>query len=96
MLGFYLIDDNKPKSGPTGLKYAGGLDDETFYSLQDKGIIDERFDYYKDFRWGTEILKQIRQTIIKKNIKVDADVKKLFALLDIAEKNNTGLIAYCD
>ena len=97
MLDFYLIKDDKPKPsnpGQSNLTHAGGLDDRTFDRLQRKGIIDDRFDYYSDFRWGTELIKQIRKKIKTKGMEKDSDVQSLLALLDIAGQQNTGLIAY--
>lgn len=64
--------------------------------MQNKGIIDRRFDYYSDFRLGTVLIKQIRQTIIQKQLQADSDVKKLTQLFDSADKNLSGLIAYGD
>lgn len=99
MLDFYTIkdDQSKPKyPEQTGLEFVGGIDDITFYNLQSKGIIDERFDYYSDFRLGTASIKQIRQNIFQKQLQDDLDVKKLVQLFDIADKKQIGLIAYGD
>ena len=97
MLEFYLInhDQVKPNS-PQEKKHVGGLDDHTFENLKRKGIIDTRFDYYSDFRWGTAIIKQIHERIWQKQIQSDTDVKELRKLLDIADKEQSGLIAYGD
>jgi len=99
MLDFYLIADDQPRPkdpGKSMLVYAGGLEDDTFHNLQKKGVIDERFDYYSDFRWGTELIEQIKQSIWKKNLERDTDVQKLMELLHIAEENGSGLMAYGD
>jgi hypothetical protein len=99
MLDFYIIEDEKPKPsnpGQSNLAYAGGLDDRTFDNLQRKGIIDGRFDYYTDFRWGTELIEQIRKTIQTKRMEKDSDVQSLLVLLDIAGQQKSGLIAYAD
>lgn len=67
MLDFYYIEDEKSKPDSLGeLDFAGELDDKTFHNLQKKGIIDEHFDYYSDFRWSVSILKQIRGRIKEK------------------------------
>jgi hypothetical protein len=99
MLDFYIIPDDKPKPNNPGqgdLTYAGGLDDKIFDNLQRKGIIDERFDYYSDFRWETSLIGKIRQTIKNKKMEKDTDVKALIVLLDLAGQTGSGLIAYGD
>lgn len=99
MLDFYLINDAqaKPKyPKQVGLEFVGQLDEETFGNLQNKGILDLRLDYYSDFRMGTTEIKQIRQTIINKQIDSDSDVKKLMELLDFADKKQCGLMAFGD
>lgn len=99
MLHLYIIADNQPK--PTSpntipLPLAGELDETIFENLQQKGIIADRFDVYATFRWGTDLIKQMRQTIQKKNMNHDADVQQLVKLFAIAEKNNCGLLARGD
>lgn len=99
MLDFYLISDNQPKPyypEKVGLEYIGGLDSDTFENLKSKGIIDKRFDYYSDFRWGTLLIKQIKQRIIQYQFQADQEIKKLSAFLDLAEQKSCGLIAYGD
>jgi hypothetical protein len=99
MLDFYIIEDDKPKPsnpGQSNLTYAGGLDDRTFDNLQRKGIIDGRFDYYSDFRWGTELIEQIQKTVQTKRMEKDSDVQSLLVLLEIAGRQKSGLIAYAD
>jgi hypothetical protein len=97
MLDFYIIKDDQVKPNypeKLGLEFVGGLDDKTFDNLQNKGIIDRRFDYYSDFRLGTLLIKQIRQNILQKQLQADNDVKKLTQLFDTAHKKQCGLIAY--
>ncbi len=99
MLDFYILKDDQAKPNhpeQSGLVFAGGLDNKTFDNLQNKGIIDRRFDYYSDFRLGVLLIKQIRQTIIQKQFQTDSDVKKLVQLFDIADEKQSGLIAYGD
>lgn len=97
MLDFYFIADEtiKPYS-PSGLEIAGALDDKTFANLQKKGIIDDRFDFYSDFRWNEALLKQMRERIVQKQLHTDTDVVKLLRLIDTAIKNQNGLIAFGD
>lgn len=99
MLDFYIIKDEQatPKY-PEQLKleFVGQLNEETFGNLQNKGIIDHKLDYYSDFRIRTTVIKQIRKTIINKQINSDSDVKKLMELLDIADQKQCGLMAFGD
>ncbi len=77
MLDFYIIKDDQVKPNhpeKSGLEFVGGLDEKTFDNLQNKGIIDGRFDYYSDFRLVAVLIKQIRQTIIQKQLQADNDV----------------------
>jgi hypothetical protein len=99
MLDFYIIKDDQSKPNypeQAGLEFVGGLDDKTFDNLQNKGIIDSRFDYYSDFRLGTVLIKQIRQNILQKQLQADDDVKMLIQLFDAADMQQSGLIAYGD
>jgi hypothetical protein len=99
MLDFYLLKDDQalPKHPEQlGLEFVGGLDDKTFHNLQNKGIIDKRFDYYSDFRLGTALIKQIRETILQKQLQADTDVKMLTQLFDAADNKQSGLIAFGD
>lgn len=99
MLDFYIIEDDQPKPsnlGRNNLTYAGGLDNKTFDSLRRKGIIDDRFDYYSDFRWGTQLITQIRKAIQNEKMEKDSDVQSLLTLLNTAEQKKSGLIAYGD
>jgi hypothetical protein len=99
MLDFYFIDDHQANPGPPiqgRLEFIGGLDELTFQNLQDKKIIDKRFDYYSRFRLATVLIKQIRQNILNTKMQDDIDVKKLLCLLDAAEQKQCGLIAYGD
>ncbi|WP_341902236.1 hypothetical protein [Fluviicola taffensis] len=59
-------------------------------------MIDGRFDYYSDFRWGETLLKQMLQTIEDKQWYSDTDVKKLLELIDSALSKQSGLMAYGD
>ena len=99
MLDFYTIDDNQVKPGfpeNAGLVFAGQLDEKIFSSLQQKGIIAKRFDYYTDFRLDTVLIKEIYQNISNKGLQMDTDVKSLVQILDIANNKQSGLIAYSD
>lgn len=97
MLHLYTIPDDQPKPDKANaLPSAGELDETIVENLQQKGIIADRFDVYATFRWGTDLIQQMRQTIQKKNMSHDADVQQLVKLFAIAEKNNCGLMCYGD
>jgi hypothetical protein len=99
MLDFYLIADSESKPNAPGqrsLEFAGRLDDKTFDNLRRKNIVDTRFDYYSDFRWGTQMVQQMLQEISKRKIQSDTDVTELIRLLEIARERKCGLIAYGD
>ncbi|WP_312747117.1 hypothetical protein [Sphingobacterium multivorum] len=99
MLDFYIIDDKQPKPDfpeKAGLVFAGPLDEKTFSSLQQKGIIAKRFDYYSDFRLDSVLIKQMQQIILSKELQMDTDIKSLTQILDIANNKQSGLIAYSD
>jgi hypothetical protein len=99
MLDFYSIKDDQTKpSSPEqlDLKFVGGLEEEAFENLRNKKIIDSRFNYYTDFRWSATMVKQLHETIKKKQIQSDTDVHQLIKLLNIADNNKCGLVAYAD
>ena len=97
MLDFYFIPDDQPKpNNPDETNFAGNLDDKTYYNLQKKGIIDERFDFYSDFRWSKVLLQQIYERIEKKQLFSDTDVQQLLHMVDSAIERKCGLMAYGD
>lgn len=99
MLDFYLIADEQPKPndpGNTSLAMAGSLDDKTFDRLQRKGIIGERFDYHRDFRWSRAVVAQMQAMIVTRGLEADTDVQQLLRILELSTQVQTGLIAYAD
>ena len=99
MLDFYLIQDNQSKPNfpeQVDLEFIGGLDGRTFENLKNKGIIDDRFYYYSDFRWGTSTIQQISDKVNLVGLEKDNDIKILANLLERARLKNSGLIAYGD
>lgn len=99
MLNFYLIrDDQARPNSPEqlSLQFVGALGYDTFERLKSKSIIDERFDYHTDFRWGTSIIKQITNRILQLHLQDEQEAKELYKLVQLAERNNSGLIAYAD
>lgn len=99
MLDFYLIKDDQAKPAypeQAGLQFVGSLDERTFLNLKKSKLIGSQFDYYSDFRWGTTMILHMRREITRKQMSDDSDVKKRIALLEIAEKQDAGLMAFSD
>ena len=99
MLDFYLISDDQPKPRnpkQIELQFVGRLDYDCFEGLKLKGFIANQFDYCSDFRWGTNQIKLISEMVNKSAFQPTLDVKRLTELLDIAVRNNSGLLAYGD
>lgn len=99
MLDFYLIADHQSHSNnpeKAGLVLAGSLESDVFDRLKKIQIIGERFEYYTDFRWSRTIILQLLTTIKKRQIESSTDVQKLIRLLDLADQNNSGLLACAD
>jgi hypothetical protein len=99
MLDFYFIKDDQidpSHPGELGLEFAGGLDIKIVARLQQKGVIDQLYDYSSDFRLGTLLIKQIRQIISQKSLQADSDVKELMQLFDLADRTQSGLIVFGD
>jgi hypothetical protein len=99
MLYFYLIQDDQSKPNypeQAKLEMAGGLDYESYEDLILKGLIDKRFDYHSDFRWGTAMIRQIMEKIAQGGFKTDFKVKKFYELINMAFNKKSGLVAYCD
>jgi hypothetical protein len=98
MLDFYLLaDEKKAPNYPeqTGVNIIGQIDQQTFERLKLKKIIPERFDYHSDFRWDKDLIQQIGKNIQKQAIP-DSDVNTLLQMLDAAQAQDSGLIAYAD
>ncbi len=97
MLDFYIIPDSKGKPKPdklNELEYVGGLEPEVFDRLVRKGFIDSRFDFYSDFRWGSQLIKQININIREYNN--DSDVNHLKKIIGKVQDVESGLIVYGD
>lgn len=95
MLDFYTIQDSAttPKT-INQQKHAGGLTEEVFEQLMQLGVIDTRFDFYKDFRWNNDQVQKIKKVCDK--IMPEANVEILIRILDLALMSNLGLIAISD
>lgn len=99
MLDFYLITgyqshSNNPEK--KGFVLAGHLESDVFERLKRIQLIDERFEYYTDFRWSRAMILQLRTTIERRRIESSSDVQKLLSLLNLADQHNSGLLACAD
>ncbi len=97
MIDFYVIADNEQKPNPKNidkLEYAGGIESDIYERLIKKGIIDSRFDFYSDFRWGNQLVRQLDSKTEK--IGSDSDISALKRIIDKALNSESGLIAYGD
>ena len=98
MLDFYLLEDARPKPGypeQDGLKFVLGLDLETFHNLVNTGAIDPRFDYFSDFRWREQVVRQMYDRLVEAPNKTAA-IDRLVDALAKAMVSKCGIVAYCD
>lgn len=99
MLDFYLIADHQSHSDNSEKEefvLAGHLESDVFDRLKRIQVIDGRFEYYTDFRWSRAMIVQLRATIKRHQIESSTDVQKLVRLLDLADQQNSGLMACAD
>ena len=97
MLDFYIISDSEGKPKPDKLdklNYAGGLESDIFDRLVRKGIIDSKFDFYSDFRWSNQLVKQIDSKT--KEFTTDSDITALKTIINKAINSDSGLISCGD
>ncbi|NOQ73140.1 MAG: hypothetical protein GQ574_14130 [Crocinitomix sp.] len=96
MLEFYIISETQttPEAPEDiNLAFAEKLNLKTFHNLQKKGIIEDEFNYFEDFRWNANLVKSKLEEL---QHLTDTDVVKLKAILAPAVAISKGLIAYCD
>lgn len=99
MLDFYLLDDNfdvPEYPEEYKLEYVGGLDLKVYYNLQKKGIIDDEFSFFSDFRWDKQTIQTLLQRTKEPKFERDTNVKLLVGILHKAIQKNSGLVTYCD
>ncbi|QCK15806.1 hypothetical protein [Mangrovivirga cuniculi] len=97
MLEFYKIADSENRNNQNHLKdsmFAGEIEHDVFNRLVKKGIIDKRFDYFTDFRWGSDVIKQIKNKLT--NFENDSDIIILARIVNVIKEDDYGLIGYCD
>ncbi|MEO1054835.1 MAG: hypothetical protein AAFX87_29650 [Bacteroidota bacterium] len=95
MLDFHLIKDNESIHSDHTFKYVNGIEIKAFAELQRREHIEERFDYYSDFRWSTEQVKQKLEAMSRLPNLTEAELK-LQAILETAQGQGCGLVAFCD
>ncbi|UOQ51862.1 hypothetical protein [Hymenobacter cellulosivorans] len=98
MLDLYLLDDSLPKPNrPIELNHIGGIEEKLFLQLQAEGIIEPWFDYYRDFRWGSEIVNRMLLKLPQKSAALQSPKQTNFiAILQKAVAAKSGLMAYAD
>ncbi len=97
MLDFYVIPDSSEKPKPEdleNLEYAGGLELSTYNRLVRKGLIDSRFDFYSDFRWGSRLLRHMESSV--QDFENDTDAGLLKRIIEKAISRRSGLMAIGD
>ena len=68
MLDFYSIMDEHPNNAASKkLTYLGGIEEEEFEAAQEAGIVENHLNYYRDFRWSSELVKRKLDVIAKIN-----------------------------
>ena len=96
-MDFYIINDDKPRpKSITGLEFAGSLNELLFEDLQNENIIENHFDYYKDFRLTGNIVKIKLEIINSKQLNDNFAASKFKEILEKAVKQSYGLLASCD
>jgi len=98
MLDFYLIPDSEPTPRPEKvdeLEYIGGIDEVAYTRLIKKGIIENRYEYYSDFRWSSKEVKQIAE-YLKNKPNDDSDINILKTIIERTLNSKTGIISLCD
>ena len=94
MLDFYSIMDEHPNNAASKkLHYLGGIEEEEFEAAQEAGIVENHLNYYRDFRWSSELVKRKLDVIAKIN---SPKFFKLNAVLKQAANANCGVKAFGD
>ncbi len=90
MLDLYLITDKGTK------QHLGGLEEDHFENLKKKGIINMRYDYYKDFTLRQEEILQMQKNIHLKGLENDPEVAHLLSFLFTVSAVNGSIAAEAD
>lgn len=94
MLDFYTIrDDQATSARALKLVLVGGIEYEEFTAAQDAGIIEPHLDYYRDFRWSSELVQRKLALLVKLNSKA---LEPLASVLKQAKAAACGVVARGD
>ena len=92
MLDFYSIMDEHPNNAASKkLTYLGGIEEEEFEAAQEAGIAENHLNYYRDFRWSSELVKRKLDVIAKMN---SSTLFKLNVVLKQTATANYGVKAF--
>lgn len=99
MLDFHLIgDDQVIPVYSDEFKHVGGIDLEEYHRLVNKGIVEEEYSYFDDWRWDSLFVKEkyekVKQIYNGKN--GDTDLIVIYNILSQAVELKMGLLAWCD
>lgn len=98
MMDLYLISDSidNPKSPEKDtVKYIDGVKDIEFDELKRFKLIEDKLDFYTDFRWKySEVELKIKSA--KANLSQSATLSKFLSILEQAAINKQGIIGFCD
>ena len=92
MLDFNFIRDEQPMHSKQ-VSFAGGIEWEEFEKAQAANIIESHHDFYGDFRWSSQNVKQKKAMLTPA---ITAEVSNLAAILKQAFAGNFGLVAFGD
>ena len=92
MLDFYFIDDEQPSTTPyRQLKHVCAVEEEEFEMAQKAGLIEARADYYSDFRWSSEQVKNKLFLLANCPFRLDTSLNRI---LSQAKTAGVGLKAF--
>jgi hypothetical protein len=92
MLDFSFITDGQSMR-TRGLNRAGGIEWKEFEVAQNLQLIEKHCDYYGDFRWSSQQVRQKQATLTPA---IEAAVPHLAAILKQAFVAECGLAAFGD
>jgi hypothetical protein len=92
MLDFSFIRDEQPKNS-SNLNYAGGIRYDEFIKAQESGLIENHLDFYGDFRWSSQLVRDKRGMLTPN---VEVAIPNLASILKQAFAAECGLVAFGD
>lgn len=78
------------------LQEIGSLDLKTFVNLQKKGIIEESYNFFSDFRWDEPKLILMLNKCNTSRFEGDTEVQQLLTIIQANAERGMDVIAYCD